>query len=316
MANEDEEVLDWAQFLKDRARQKLDPEWADKISALAAVRARFNLMTNFIVSEVVLSPPNERHAVVAKFIRIAWHSYLLSSFNTLVAIISGLRSPWILQAIKTFKGVGRWEMRVFNDLKVYVTSADDFKYIRQAIADTKSQDVGSHASVVSGGDADVRASKHKSMTDHKPSSACVPFIGVYLSQLHRHNKLPDLIDPTAPTEAVGIDPITSNFDAPSHPEVFSALAPLPPSMHLEPLINVHKQRMIAGVVKSMVAGQHLASRFQYLTDKRLYTKCLRLRGLDTDTLHRALALHPPPRVRGLDSESLQRALDGALTLSL
>ncbi|KAF7326699.1 hypothetical protein MVEN_02607100 [Mycena venus] len=305
MAYEDVEVLDWAQFLKDRARWKSEPEWADKISALGAVRARFNLMTNFIVSEVVLSPPNERHAVVAKFIRIAWHSYLLSSFNTLVAIISGLRSPWITQAIKAWKGVGRWEMRVFNDLKEYVTSADDFKYIRQAIADTKSQD---HASVVSG-DADVRGSKHKSMTtDHKPSSACVPFIGVYLSQLHRHNQLPDLIDPTAPTEPVGIDPVTSNFDAPSHPEVFSALAPLPPSMHLEPLINVHKQRMIAGVIKSMVAGQHLASRFQYQTEKRLYQKCLRLRGLDTAAVRAALAMYPTPRVRGLDPESFQRAL--------
>lgn len=70
-------------------------------------------------------------------------------------------------------------MRVFNDLKVYVTSADDFKYIRQAIADTKSQDVGSHASVVSGGDNDARASKHKSTTEPKPTSACVPFIGYY-----------------------------------------------------------------------------------------------------------------------------------------
>ncbi|KAJ7699366.1 hypothetical protein B0H17DRAFT_926723 [Mycena rosella] len=293
MSYEDMEVLDWAQFLRDRARWKADPEWADKISALAAVRARFNLMTNFIVTEVVLSPPHERHALVAKFVRIAWHSYLLSSFNTLVAIISGLRNPWVLQALKTWKGVGKWEMRVFHDLKVYVTSADDFKYIRQAIADTKSQDVGSHASVVSGGDNDPRASKRKSMNDHKTSSACVPFIGVYLSQLRRHNKLPDLIDPTAPTEAVGIDPLTSNFDAPSHPEVFSALAPLPPSMHLEPLINVHKQRMIAGVVKSMVAGQHLASRVHFPTEKRLYQKCLRLRGLDAETLHRALTMYPP-----------------------
>ncbi|KAJ7153481.1 hypothetical protein C8R43DRAFT_1002180 [Mycena crocata] len=293
MAYEDVEVLDWAQFLKDRARWKTEPEWADKISALGAVRARFNLMTNFIVSEVVLSPPNERHAVVAKFIRMAWHSYLLSSFNTLVAIITGLRNPWVSQAIKSWKGVGRWEMRVFNDLKVYVTSAEDFKYIRQAIADTKSQDVGSHASVVSGGDNDPRASKRKSMTDHKPSSACVPFIGVYLSQLYRHNKLPDLIDPTAPTETVGIDPLSSNFDAPSHPEVFSALAPLPASMHLEPLINVHKQRMIAGVIKSMVAGQHLASRVHFPTERRLYQKCLRLRGLDAETLHRALTMYPP-----------------------
>ncbi|KAJ7270684.1 hypothetical protein B0H12DRAFT_1093382 [Mycena haematopus] len=304
MAYEVDEVLDWAQFLKDRARAKSDPEWVDKISALGAVRARFNLMTNFVVSEVVLSPPNERHTVVAKFIRIAWHSYLLSSFNTLVAIISGLRSPWVSQALKTWKGVGRWEIRVFNDLKEYVTSAEDFKYIRQAIADIKSQD---HASVVSG-DADVRASKHKSIaTDHKATAACVPFIGVYLSQLRKHNQLPDLIDPTAPTEAVGIDPITSNFDAPSHPEVFSALAPLPPSMHLEPLINVHKQRMIAGVIKSMVAGQHLASRFQYQIEKRLYQKCLRLRGLDAETLQRAATIYPS-RVRGLDPESLQRAM--------
>ncbi|KAJ7454913.1 hypothetical protein B0H11DRAFT_1875011 [Mycena galericulata] len=293
MSYEDVEVLDWGQFLKDRARWKLDPEWADKISALGAVRARFSLMTKFVVSEIVSSQPNERPALVAKFIRIAWNSYLLSSFNTLVAIISGLRSPWVSQALKTWRSVGRWEMRVFNDLKVYVTSADDFKYIRQAIADTKSQDVGSHASVVSGGDNDPRASKRKSMTDHKPTSACVPFIGVYLSQLYRHNKLPDLIDPTAPTVAVGIDPITSNFDAPSHPEVFSALAPLPASMHLEPLINVHKQRLIAGVIKSMVAGQHLASHFHFPAEKRLYQKCLRIRGLDSETLHRALTMYPP-----------------------
>jgi hypothetical protein len=76
---EDVEVLDWAQFLRERARLKADPEWANKISALAAVRARFNLMTNFVVSEVVLSPPNERHAVVAKFIRVAWVSGSLFS---------------------------------------------------------------------------------------------------------------------------------------------------------------------------------------------------------------------------------------------
>ncbi|KAJ6463504.1 hypothetical protein C8R45DRAFT_911716 [Mycena sanguinolenta] len=306
-ANGDVEVLDWGLFLKERARLKSDPEWADKISALAAVHARFNLMTNFIASEVVMSPPHERHAVVAKFIRIAWHSYMLSSFNTLVAIITGLRCAWVSQAIKTWKGVGRYEMRLFNDLQEYVTSADDFKYIRQAIADTKSQD---HASVVSG-DADVRASKHKSMTaDSKASTACVPFIGVYLSQLRRHNRLPDLIDPTAPTETVGVDPVTSNFDSPSHPEVFSALAPLPASMHLEPLINVHKQRLIAGVIKSMVAGQHLASRFQYQIEKRLYQKCLRLRSLDTENLQRALTM-PPSRVRGLDPETSQRTPYGA-----
>lgn len=116
-------------------------------------------------------------------------------------------------------------------------------------------------------------------------------IGIYLSQLQRYKRLPDLIDPTAPNEAVGVDPVTSNLDSPAHPEVFSTLAPLPPSMALEPLINVHKQRRIAGVIKSLVACQHLASRMQFETDKKLYQKCFRLRGLDSDILQRALATH-------------------------
>lgn len=61
-------------------------------------------------------------------------------------------------------------------------------------------------------------------------------------------------------------------------------------MHLEPLINVQRQRLIAGVIKSLVAGQHLASRVQFQIDKKLFNKCLRIRGLDESTLQRALAL--------------------------
>lgn len=117
------------------------------------------------------------------------------------------------------------------------------------------------------------------------------FAGVYLAQLRRYSKLPDLIDPTAPNEAVGIDLVTGNFETPAHPEVFSSLAPLPPSMHLEPLINVHKQRKIAKVIKSLVAGQHLASRVQFQVDKKLLQRCLKLIALDENTLQRAYAMH-------------------------
>ena len=117
------------------------------------------------------------------------------------------------------------------------------------------------------------------------------FAGVYLAQLHHYSSLPDLIDPTAPHEPVGIDPETNTFESPAHPEVFATLAPLPASMQLEPLINVHKQRLIAGVVKSLVAGQHLAAKVQFPLDKKIFQKCLKLRGLDADTLERALMLY-------------------------
>jgi Gdp/GTP exchange factor required for growth at low temperatures len=71
---EEVNVLDWSEFLDGRERWRAESRFAEKTTALAAVRGRFNLMANFIISEIVLTPPNERPALVAKFIRIAWVS--------------------------------------------------------------------------------------------------------------------------------------------------------------------------------------------------------------------------------------------------
>ena len=116
-------------------------------------------------------------------------------------------------------------------------------------------------------------------------------LGVYLSQLYRYSQLPDLIDPSAPNEPVDIDPDSGNFKAAAHPEVFSDLRPLPPSMQIEPLINVQKQRKIAGVIKSLVAGQHLANKVEVNVDKRLLSRCLKLTALDVDSLQRIFSVY-------------------------
>jgi GDP/GTP exchange factor required for growth at low temperature len=71
---EEVNVLDWSEYLNDRARWRAESRFADKTTALAAVRGRFNLMANFIISEIVLTQHHERPALVAKFIRIAWVS--------------------------------------------------------------------------------------------------------------------------------------------------------------------------------------------------------------------------------------------------
>jgi len=68
------DVLDWAEYLKDCARFKAEHRFREKTSALAALRARFNLITNFVISEIVLTHPNERPTVVGKFVRVAWVS--------------------------------------------------------------------------------------------------------------------------------------------------------------------------------------------------------------------------------------------------
>jgi Gdp/GTP exchange factor required for growth at low temperatures len=228
--------------------------------------------------------------------------------------MAGLQSEWVTKVMRTIWGrVGTWEKRVFDDLSAWTDAKDDFKFIRQAITamiDAKPINAGSHApSIISTGATDGQSSRSRATSDGKPFTppGCIPFIGqisvlpllhssyivsgIYLSQLYRHNKLPDVIDPTAPNEMVGVDPETGNFDAPAHMEVFSDLAPLPPSIQLEPLINVHKQRLIADVIKMLVAGQHLAGRVQYLVDKKLFQKCLKIRGLSSEMLLRAQAMY-------------------------
>jgi len=77
---EDVNVKDWVQFVKERAKLKnttkpgLDSVAPAKLSAILALRARFDLLVNFTSSEILLTHPSERVMVVAKFIRIAWVS--------------------------------------------------------------------------------------------------------------------------------------------------------------------------------------------------------------------------------------------------
>lgn len=68
------DVLDWSEYLRDRARFKAEHRFREKTSALAALRARFNLTANFVISEIVLTQPSERPTIVGKFVRVAWVS--------------------------------------------------------------------------------------------------------------------------------------------------------------------------------------------------------------------------------------------------
>ncbi|KAI6103929.1 hypothetical protein EDD16DRAFT_1715005 [Pisolithus croceorrhizus] len=297
MSCEEVDVLDWTQYLKDRARWKAESRFSHKTSALAAVRGRFNLMANFVISEIILTHPSERHTLVSKFIRIAIKAYSYSNFHTVAAILAGLLNEWVKKAMhRQWHRVGPWEMQIFQKLSQFVTPEGNFKAMHQAVramVDAKPIDVRSRASTIMSGSTSESHPKVKHSNESIPS-ACVPFIGIYLSQLRRYSKLPDLIDPTSPHDPVGMDSQSLGFDSPAHSEVFDSLTPLPPSMQLEPLINVHKQRLIAEVIKDLVAGQHLASRVNFAIDKKLFQKCLKIRGLDSDTLQQVYIMYSDP----------------------
>ncbi|KIJ32620.1 hypothetical protein M422DRAFT_265505 [Sphaerobolus stellatus SS14] len=75
------------------------------------------------------------------------------------------------------------------------------------------------------------------------------------------------------------------LSAPAHPEVFFNLQVLPEEIALERLINVHKQRLIAAVIKSFVGGQDLATNKPFEVDQKWYRDCFRMRSLTPEALH-------------------------------
>ena len=109
-------------------------------------------------------------------------SYVLSNFNTLVAILAGLRSEWATRAMhRLWNRVGIWENQMMQKLTQFTSAVDSFKAMREAIkamVDAKPLNTSSHASsVINVNTVDSQFSKGKSASDGKIPSACVPFIG-------------------------------------------------------------------------------------------------------------------------------------------
>lgn len=103
----------------------------------------------------------------------------------MVAIISGLSNDGVHRALKrSWNRVGRWETRVFEDLKVFCSSEDDFGHIRRAIAaivSAKPLSGQEEASTSRDGltEGTLSGGKHKTSTDtrNSPPTSCIPFIG-------------------------------------------------------------------------------------------------------------------------------------------
>jgi GDP/GTP exchange factor required for growth at low temperature len=71
-STQDSNFLDWAQFLRDRYTAKAEGRYGTITMSLVAVRARFNLVAGFVVSQILLASPHERASTFSKLLRVAW----------------------------------------------------------------------------------------------------------------------------------------------------------------------------------------------------------------------------------------------------
>ncbi len=275
------EVTDWEAFYRDRVRDRLEAQRQGEVHqerAVEAIVARFNLTSNWVASEVVLTQNiDERAAVISKLIRVAWKCYLQSNFASLAQIIFGLSTPWVERLRRTWNRVGYFEMRMWRDLNSFVGPRHNFRHLRKAMLQLVEGTSGEGKAGSSGGAGEA-------------GRGCIPFFGLFVSDLMQYDAMPTLLDPTAPTLAAST---TTTQDGKvrlfaADPSAFADLAPLPPAVQLEPLINVLKFRSIAEVIRQISAFQSAAKNYSAMfeAEKGAYVRCLKLRCLPGELLAR------------------------------
>lgn len=279
------QVLDWQSFYQNRARNRVEAQGKGMEeppeSNVEAITARFNLVCNWVASEIVLTSTIQlRAAVVRKMIRIAWKCYQHSNFSTLSQIILGLQSPWVERLTKTWAHVGIMEMRMLRDLKAFINPARNFKHLRNAMRNMIVQ--GQMEDLITSTGPPQPSDSFKSHIHL--NDGCIPFFGLYLSDLAVHDALPTFIDASCPDAAPSIDPRTGRLKYFADPAALQHLPLLPKGVDLYPLVNLYKFRILAMTVKSVLALQERLTAFSFPVERAVYVKALKLRCLEAEHL--------------------------------
>ncbi|KAL7748576.1 Guanine nucleotide exchange factor lte1 [Sorochytrium milnesiophthora] len=179
---------------------------------------RFNMTSQWVATQIVtVNDLGTRVKVVEKFIKIAQICQHYHNYSTLMAITLALQSPAIDRLKRTWARVSPDKRAQLKEMVALTSPFHNFRSLRDAMAETPS-----------GG---------------------VPFLGIYLSDLVFNNELPATL-PTSPAHSVIAPSIVSGAstvgtgggddDQAAWYEEFAGL---------KTLVNWHKYRMIARVVK-------------------------------------------------------------------
>lgn len=313
------EVLDWETFYQERVRAravaKSQGQGYDE-SAVEAIVARFNLTCNWIASEIVLTRNlDERVALLSKLIRIAWKCYQQSNFASLVQICLGLQSPWVERLRKTWSRVGLWELRILRDLKTFTSPARNFRHLRNAMREMISESgledlvisssglpgqsgqgslrggssgtasssggsAGGQWSSPMSGNGGIGGGNSVGRNGKKMVRGCVPFFGLFISDLAVNDCLPTFIDPTSPNRGAQLNGSGNGLRRVHDAKAFEGLTALPLGLKLESMVNVFKYRNLATTIKTVIALQGQTVQSHAKADGEVYIKCLKVRCLE------------------------------------
>lgn len=189
-------------------------------------------------------------------------------------ILLGLQSPSVSRLKRTWARVRAKEMKLLEELSQFTSPMRNWKHIRDNMT-LVAEEYGmspTEVQVEMPGATSNGNKKGLKLTKVKiPFGGCIPFLGIYLSDLVFNSEQPPYLEPNHSHHKIYKEQIEASK---------VNLAPV----LKQPLVNFRKHRITATVIKRVLTFQNLARRYAFDLDDELYERCLFLAPLDADSI--------------------------------
>lgn len=267
--------IDWKELIELQWNKDLTPvnSWLEIIAndnyynnnkGVNLVIARFNLMVNWIISEILLTKDEaQRIDVIARFIHTAYHCFVMQNFATLMQIILALTSERLNKLRSTWNKLAPGDILTLKNLEKMASPLKNFHNIRLCT------------------------------NEIVPSRGCIPFVGLYLSDLVFNAERPKFAKATKPSVAANAN---SSHNDDSYGTVGEISGAVEQSLEDDRLINFSRFRTSVHIVKSLSQSIEWASQYDFFVDDELLRKCLYIKSLDEDEMKACVKIQVGDRI--------------------
>ncbi|KAK6435741.1 Guanine nucleotide exchange factor lte1 [Oleoguttula sp. CCFEE 5521] len=205
------------------------------------VTARFNLVSQWVVSEVLLTEDvRERARAVAKFIRIADACRTLRNYATVYQIVPSLLGSAISRLSKTWTLVSTAEKNILRNLETLCNPSRNFTALRAEMESPVTP------------------------TPSSSASGCIPLLALYTHDLTFNAQKPAYIS------AEPVSPMSPAADRPTRPAAEDMK---------EKLVNFDRYQTAAGITKGLLGLLERAGSYDIRPDWECLSRCFWLGAL-------------------------------------
>ncbi|CED85286.1 Ras1 guanine nucleotide exchange factor [Phaffia rhodozyma] len=262
---------DWSDLLKEKAMGKANRSRI--FSDVDILMKRSEMVIRWVQSEIILTKPSDRPAIVGRFIKLAAQCYNRFNMQSTINILLGLQTSLIKSCTgkKVFSKIGAYERGLYRDLQELVTPENGWVGLRDLQEGMISRERNSlEKSLAIFSNLDIKLKTNSNLRDPATKNSMklgseeqpffIPYLGIYIQDLEEIAKMPDHLFP--------------------YPEPdLTSLPPLPPWLHRTPILNLEKLRARASITKNICILKTLASSSNLTPEAGPFRLCFKLRAL-------------------------------------